>query len=299
MMINDGAAIIDRVGFACVTYQLGWTTNHSFRLANLSSERLAEAVARNLDDLEAMLGWMAGENLRFLRIGSSFVPFASHASMKIDWKSLCAERLRRIGREYGASGFRFSMHPGQYNVLNSPSPEVLSRTVAELSYSCGVLDLMGLDGSHKVVIHAGGVYGDRKGSLERLCGAVRALPDSVRARLAIENDDRHFTFEDVLSVCEKTGVAAVYDHHHQQLNPSGPIRGLLERARPLWGGSRPEVHLSSQKAGARPGAHDFTVRKSDLMELLRVLPFRADLMVEAKGKERAALDVLGMLREIE
>lgn len=71
---------------------------------------------------------------------------------------------------------------------------------------------------------------------------------------------------------------------------------MLERARPIWGESTPEVHISSQKPGARPGAHDLSVREADLGELLELLAFQVDLMVEAKAKEVAALEVLRMLR---
>jgi UV DNA damage endonuclease len=56
--------------------------------------------------------------------------------------------------------FRFSLHPGQYNVLNSENPEVVQNTRAELLYSCQVLELMGLDSSHKVVLHGGCRCGD-------------------------------------------------------------------------------------------------------------------------------------------
>ncbi len=288
---------IVRVGFACVTYDLGLTTNHNFRLCNLGPVKLQEAVSRNLDDLESILEWMSDKELRLFRVGSSVVPFASHRNLDFDWEPVCAGRLREIGDRYSSQGFRFSMHPGQYNVLNSPSLDVLERTVAELAYSCSVLDLMGLDGSHKVVIHGGGIYGDREKSLLRLEENIRRLPSSIKKRLVLENDDRHFSFAEIARVSLATKIPAIYDHHHNQLKPSENISELLRSAREVWN-AVPEIHISSQKPDARPGAHDFGIHEDDLKELLDLLPFQVDLMVEAKGKEVAALAVMEMLKRI-
>lgn len=295
--VGQAAGMIKRVGFACVMHGRKLSTSHTLRLANLSPESLARAVDRNLADLEAMLAWMEPRGLRLLRLGSSFVPFASHESMHFDWEPLCADGLRRIGRRFAALDFRFSMHPGQYTVLNSHSAEVRDRAVRELEYACRVLDLMGLDQSHKVVIHGGASGPD---AALRLIRAVEALPDGVRARLALENDERAFAFVDILGMCEDTGVSPVFDLHHHRLNPSDDIEGLLDRAASVWaaGGrhGRPKVHLSSQRPGARLGAHADMVDDRDALELCRMLPFDADCMVEAKHKEEAALRIMPVLR---
>lgn len=288
--------MIKRIGFACVMHGRKLSTNHTFRLASLSPDRLTQAVSRNLDDLESMLAWMEPSGLRLLRLGSSLVPFASHEVMAFDWEPLCAEGLHRIGARWAAQGFRFSLHPGQYNVLNSTSEDVRRRTVRELVYSCRVLDLMGLDASHKVVLHGGSGGAD---AARRLLQAVEALPDGVRARLVLENDERAFTFADIVSVCGATGLPPVFDLHHHRLNPSQDLPELLERAGVIWSRDarhgRPKVHLSSQRSGARPGAHADLVVEADALELCRVLPFDADCMVEAKHKEAAALRIAPVL----
>jgi UV DNA damage endonuclease len=291
---KGGAEVIVRVGFACVTYSLDLSTNHTLRLANLGSDRFRRALARNLEDLRAILAWMEPRGLRMFRIGSSLIPFASHPSMQWDWEPMARPLLDAIGREYSAKGFRFSLHPGQYNVLNSPNPSVLERTLAELDYSCRVLELMGLDQSHKVVIHGGGLYGDPVASRSRLLRVLADLPGRILSRLVLENDERYFSFGNVVGICEESGLPPVFDFHHHQLNPSADIRRLLFRAQELWD-CTPKVHLSSPAPGLRPGAHDLFVRREDLDQLLDLLPFDADLMIEAKAKEQAALGVLGML----
>jgi UV DNA damage endonuclease len=47
--------------------------------------------------------------------------------------------------------------------------------------------------------------------------------------------------------------------------------------------------MSSQRPNARTGAHDDLLHETDMATLVNVLPFEADVMVEAKAKEVAAL----------
>lgn len=286
----SSASLIRRVGFACVTSGLGLSTNHSFRLANLSRDRLARALEANLRDLEAMLAWMEPRGLRLLRLGSSFVPFASHAAMTLDWAAMAAPRLRVLGPRSVARGFRFSMHPGQYAVLNSTRSDVTERALAEVAYSCRLLDLMELDGSHKVVLHGGAVGGDKPAALARLAATVRAMPQSSRRRLVLENDETYYSLADLLPLSEALGVPLVFDAFHHALNPSPEAGALLTRVQAVWD-CRPKVHVSSQRPGARPGAHADRVEPADLQALVDLLPYDADLMVEAKAKEEAALRV--------
>lgn len=286
--------MIGRIGFPCVMSSLPLSTNHSFRLASLAPEKLAGTVERNLNDMEAILEWMGDHGMNLFRIGSSLVPFASHPSMKYDWREMAADRLRSIGRRYAELGFRFSLHPGQYNVLNSENPEVVQKTRAELLYSCQVLELMGLDSSHKVVLHGGCRCGDMKESKRRLVQEIRKLAQNVRARLVLENDERIFSIADILDVCRSTDQPAVFDIYHNKFLPSPGLPALLTHVQKTWGENdgRPKLHLSSQKPGGRAGAHDDMVRKEDLIELCETVSFDFDLMVEAKSKEVATLDVV-------
>ena len=297
-MSISNRSFIGRVGFACVGYDLGWSTSHTFRLASFSESRLVGAVEQNLSDMQSLLEWMQPRGLRMLRIGSSFIPFASHAVMNVDWAARFGSDLAALGRKFSAAGFRFSMHPGQYTVLNSPNPAVVEQAVAELSYAATVLDLMALDASHKVLIHIGGVYGDKVQSTQRLLRVVDTLPAVVRGRLAFENDERHYNFAEVVAISETTGVPAIFDLHHDQLYSCGDRQQWLQRAVRVWD-CTPKMHLSSQKPGARAGAHDVLIRCEDLRTLCDCLSFEVDLMIEAKGKEVAALEVLQWLgREV-
>ncbi len=288
---------IHRIGFACVLSDGSLSTNHTFRLANATEARMAETAHQNLDDLERMLFLMERGPLRMLRLGGSTIPLASHSAIKFDWKPLVAGRLREIGERYAARGFRFSNHPGQYTILSTDDPTILRNAIAELDYSATLLDLMGLDHEHKVIIHGGATYGDRITATDRLIRQLNGLPAHIRRRLVLENDERAFDLGQILAVSEATGLPVVFDLHHHQINPAEEdLAGLLKRVRTVWH-CRPKVHMSSQKPGARPGAHDILVHPEDLQTLCDLLPWEADVMVESKGKEVAAGEAWRWLRE--
>ncbi|MCS7082676.1 MAG: UV DNA damage repair endonuclease UvsE [Rhodothermia bacterium] len=282
------------LGFACMTVEPPRTTNHSFRLKNLTEEHARAYAERNVDDLEAILLWMLPyKRLRCFRVGSQLVPFASHERFVWDWAPWIGERLRTIGARFLPLGFRFSMHPGQYTVLNGPNEQIYARSLREVRYSIRVLELLGAqEREHGVVLHIGGVYGDKSESLRRLSQRLLELPEEERRRLALENDERLYTIADVVSLCEETGTLPIWDAHHHRLNPTTePLSGLMARLYALWEGRAPEVHLSSQRPDGPPGAHAEGVLAEDLAWLLERLPAPADLMLEAKSKERAALQV--------
>ena len=103
--------------------------------------------------------------------------------------------------------------------------------------------------------HVGGVYEDREAARARWVQAWGALPDRVRARLVLENDDLRFSAADVLWIAERTGVRCIFDHqHHWCFNPEG--LGVVEafgRILATWpeGGARPKMHFSSPRTEMR------------------------------------------------
>jgi UV DNA damage endonuclease len=279
-----------RLGYPCENRTLGATTNRTLRLDHLAPERVLAKVEANLQDLERILHWNAERGFRLFRIGQHLIPFASHPTFPYDWERVHGESLARLGALARALGQRLSMHPGQYVNPGSPNPEVVARSLEELRYSARLLELLGAEDG-VVVLHLGGVYGDRKRTADRFVEALQGEREILR-RLALEPDERLWTAEAVLKVAEHLGVRVVVDTLHHALNPG---RLSLEEALPLsfatWK-DRPKVHLASQDPAKRPGAHAFGVAQGDWERLLMALPVPADVMVEAKGKDLAALPLL-------
>jgi len=279
-----------RRGYPCENLTLGASTNHTLRLASLSEERARAKVAENLADLERILRWNPKEGFHLFRIGQHLIPFASHPAFPYDWERAHGAELARLGALARALGQRLSMHPGQYVNPGSPSPKVVERSLAELRYSARVLSLLQAE-EGVLVLHLGGAYGDRRRALRRFVENLRGEGEILRY-LALENDERLWSVEEVLEAAEALGVGVVVDALHHALNPGRlSLKEALALAFSTWRG-RPKVHLSSQDPGKRPGAHAFFVAREDWERLLGALPGPADLMLEAKGKERALEPVL-------
>jgi UV DNA damage endonuclease len=185
------------------------------------------------------------------------------------------------------------MHPGQYVVLNSPHRSVVKAAKAELSYHADFLDQLGLSGRHKIILHVGGLYGDRGASIQRFSKEFRALPRNVRTRSVLENDERSYGGEDVLPLCEALGIPMTFDYlHYTALTGHLPERQFLKDVCESWSTNdgEPEFHYSTQKSSSRRGSHAEMVDIQGFLRFLKVMPSKdVDLMLEAKAKDLALL----------
>jgi UV DNA damage endonuclease len=105
-----------------------------------------------------------------------------------------------------------------------------------------------------LVIHAGGSYGDPQASIERWVRSYEKLPEPVKRRLVLENDDTRFSAANVLWAHERTGVPLIFDiQHHWCLNPEGlPVADTFSRFIRSWpAGVRPKMHFSSPRTEMR------------------------------------------------
>ncbi|MDD5557397.1 MAG: UV DNA damage repair endonuclease UvsE [bacterium] len=290
-----------RIGYPCVNLSIGCTSARTFRLRSYSAARLAETVRLNLDCLLATLIENDARGVRFFRISSDLVPFASHPVCRLPWRRRFRDDLAGIGAFISARGMRVSMHPDRFTLINSPDRGVFLRSARELRYHADLLDAMGLDDSAKIQIHVGGVYGDRPGSIARFLRRHAALDGRVRRRLAIENDEGCYPAADCLAISRAAGVPVVLDvFHHRLLNRGEALRDLLPLVARTWRrrDGLPIVDYSCQEKGARRGAHARSLCERDFNAFLRESrPHDFDLMLEIKDKERSALRALRLARD--
>jgi UV DNA damage endonuclease len=288
-----------RVGYACINRSIGCTSGRTFRLASYSEKRLVETVEHSLDCLGRLLQWNRAHGIRFFRITSDLVPFASHPVCRVDWSRRFRAQFARLGRFVLRHKMRVSLHPDQFVLLNAREERVVRSSIAELEYQAKMLDLMGLGRSAKLQVHLGAAYGDKPGSKDVFCRQYERLPVAVRRRLAVENDDRIYTVADCLEVSERTGIPVVFDVFHHKLNSSGEsVAEALRKCAATWRRTDgpPMVDYSSQQPGARRGAH---AEHIDLRDFRRFAAQTAglpvDVMLESKDKEASALRAIAAL----
>lgn len=285
-----------KLGYPVTNLGLGITSSHTFRLANISEDQVYKTTAQNLEALEATLRWNASHGLMFYRISSGVVPFGSHPSMAYNWQEKFRDDFERIGKFIRENDFRISMHPGQFVVINSPIEAVYASSVRELEYHHQVLELLGLDRSHKIQFHLGGLYGDWETSSRIFAERYGRLHESLRQRLVIENDERMASVGDLLKLHEACGIPILFDTlHHQVKNEGETILAALKKVIKTW---KPEdgvpmIDYSNQNPLKKTGAHAETLDVERFRSFIRSLKgIDIDIMFEIKNKEASALQAL-------
>ncbi len=252
--------------------------------------RLAELGRANADALLASLQYCAGAGIGAFRINSQILPVKTHpeagyAVADLPGSAAIVARFKECGDFARQHGLRLSFHPDQFVVLNSPNPQTLAHSLAELDYQAEVAAWVGAD---TLNIHGGGAYGDKAAALRALRRNIARLPEPVRSRLTLENDDKVYTPVDLLPVCADTGVPLVYDVHHHRCLPDGlSIAEATARARATWR-TEPLFHLSSPLEGwngPKPERHHDFIDPKDFPR--EWLGWALTVEVEAKAKELA------------
>lgn len=290
-----------RLGYPCINWSMECRGNKTFRLKSYSEDRLVETVGANLDCLQQMLKWNVDNGLYFFRISSDLVPFASHEVNTFDWVDHFQSTFQSLGRFIRQHGMRISMHPDQFTVLNSKDADVVTRSIAELQYHASLLDAMDLPADAKMQIHVGGVYGDREASKTRFESNYKHLPDSVKRRLVIENDDRSYSVKDCLDISEQIGIPVLFDSFHHELLKNGESYSeAIELCSESWKTADGCLMLdySSQAKDERKGKHTEMINLDHFRAFLQSVDFRDfDIMLEIKDKETSALKALPVVEE--
>jgi UV DNA damage endonuclease len=289
--------MIHTVGYAGVCLGLPErSVSRAVRLANATPARLRELIRLNLTDLLAILAYNVCERLCLFRINQGVIPLLSHPANTLPWCEEFAPLLRENGDYIKSHGLRVSMHPGQYTVLNSENPAVVDAALAEVAAACRVLDTMGLDRRHKIVIHVGAGKPDRLAARARWEAVWPRVPELVRARLVLENDDRTFSVQDLLPLCRRLGIPLVFDRLHHFANPGAwadrPVAEIMAEVAQTWtpADGLPKVHFSSQDPDKKPGAHAYWLDKNDFLAFAAEMnDFTVDMMAECKGKDLALI----------
>lgn len=288
-----------KIGYACIPVTVNYKTTRSFMLKNFNYDRFYEAAKGNLLDLLHILKSNIDKNIYFFRISSDIIPFASHEINDIEWWNIFKNELAEIGQFIKANSIRVSMHPGQYTVLNSPSEETVLRSIKELDYHAHFLDSLGIDYSHKLVLHVGGVYSDKFSAMERFIKNFYKLSQSTRNRLIVENDEKSYSIEEVLSICNELNIPAVFDNLHHKYNPSmeDNIEHILGEVKKTWKekDGNMKLHYSDESPEKRAAAHsDYVITGNFLHYYNIVKPFDADIMLEVKDKDISAIKCINV-----
>ena len=272
------------------------TAKHLSRFSEEEQKkRLSDICLANASALLEALAFCHQKQIGGFRINSQILPLKTHPQLGYDVADL--PKAGQIVNHFMACGdfsrehdIRTTFHPDQFIVLSSMNPDVVRRSVADLEYQAEVAQWVNAD---VINIHAGGVYNDKQSALNRLRKTIDSLPEAVRKRLTLENDDKSYSPEDLLPVCTDTDTPLVYDvHHHRCLKDNLSVGEATHLSADTWN-REPLFHLSSPINGWQSPDirkhHDF-IDINDFPRIWRSMEITVE--VEAKAKEVAVLKLM-------
>ena len=267
------------------------------------SKRLLDIAIKNIKNTERIIKYNNAYGVKLYRLTSKLIPLATHKELEEwDWENDLKPYFKLLGDTIKKYNIRVSFHPDHFVLLNSLKEEVLNTSIKDLKYHSKICDLMEMDNNTKLVIHIGGMYGDKKSAIERFYKVFELLYENIKKRIILENDDKIYTAEDVLNISEILDIPMVLDVHHDFCNPSSvDLENLIERVYDTWKNQKcpPKLHFSSPKSEKDFRAHSDYINSKDFLNFLsmskKVDGRDIDIMLESKKKD---LSVYKLIDEI-
>ena len=119
------------------------------------------------------------------------------------------------------------------------------------------------------------------------------FPTEVKSKIIIENDDKTYTAQETLNLCNELSLPMVLDIHHHNCNNNGEnIYELIPQIFLTWKNEKlpPKLHFSSPREGEKDRKHsDFINAKDFVIFLENIKHFNTDIdiMLECKEKDLA------------
>lgn len=267
----------------------------------------------SLGYLREIFAYLGKAGLDMYRMSSELAPYVTHPDHPRFHRQLeeCEAEIRALGEQARKQDLRLSFHPSQYILLASPEERITRASAAEFAWQATMLDWMGLGPEAVVVTHVGGAYDDKPAAMARWIRNYEALPEAVRARIVLENDDRIYGVNEVRWIHDRCGVRLVFDYqHHLIVNPDRtPLREALQTCLGTWpAGVKPKIHFSCpatayRQVAVRGGkANETQAAPPDVRNhadfvgpfefawfMSEVGDLAFDVMLEAKAKDAAVL----------
>jgi UV DNA damage endonuclease len=286
--------VTPRLGLVCITTSddVRFRTITRTRFLSFDAtkrrETLDELYRDNLKRLNNAVSYCTINNIRLYRLSSAMFPMSDlpEDSTGAEVLRSLADEMAAIGDRANRFGLRLVLHPDQFVVLNSDNPQIIETSIRVLENHALVMDLLQQPRSQWAAMN---IHGGKGGKPDLLVENLKKLPDSVRTRVTLENDEHAYGAYEILDVCQRAGVAMVFDVHHHVVHdkitdledPS--IADILRQARDTW--ENPDwqlVHLSSGREGIHDRAHhDF------ILQVPSAYANAPWVEVEAKAKENA------------
>lgn len=185
---------------------------------------------------------------------------------------------------------------------------MIENSIRDLEFHSELLQLLKLppqlDRDAVMILHMGGVFGDKAATLDRFRENYKRLSQDIKNRLVLENDDVSWSVHDLLPTCEELNIPLVLDfHHHNIIFDSDKLREgtldimqLYDRIRATW--TRKGITQKMHYSEPTPEAITPRQRRKHNPRVAHLPPCdpTMDLMIEAKDKEQAVFELMRMYK---
>lgn len=222
-----------------------------------SKEKIQQTWVNNCKNLLLLLKKIHLLGIKVFRFSSNLLPLFDCVDPEYHNHTELLVILNDIGEFVKVNNIRLSSHPDQFSVLSSDNQKVIDNSFKILSYHAWIMDQMKLDLSPYYAIN---IHGGKKGNSNILIDSINKLPNNVKSRLTLENDERSYNVSDLLKVYSETHVPVLFDSHHHTFNDAlMTIEEGLELCKTTWNNIKPLTHLSNTEPGLEKG--NFTERR--------------------------------------
>ena len=339
--------MIKKIGFACKwidrpdqvngisakddakQYNTGSTTiswlNRQTR--DIAEQKLWDLMECNIESTRKLVERVSklDENLRMVRLSSDILPAYTESSWRDFWrksdvKDYCERKFRVVGDLARKNGVRLSMHPGQFTVLASDSPDIVNRSIEEFEYHADMARFMGYGKQFqdfKINVHIAGRAGP-----EGIRAAYKRLTPEARNCITIENEENAWGLDECLTLVDLLPI--VLDIHHHWVREGeylDPSDNRVAQVLSSWRGVRPTMHYSVSREDVLTGhcpntlpdyktllesghkkaklrAHSDFYWNKEVNNWAISFTDQFDIMCESKGKNLASIELYKQMKGI-
>lgn len=292
-------ATLPELGLVCITVsqEVRFRTITRTRYLQFDQKERKKALKSiyedNLQRLNSALTFCEKHSIKLYRMTSNLFPLCDIEDRIGEnlLESMSAD-LAKIGERAAKLGIRMVLHPDQFVVLSSEKPQVVENSINILQTHARIMDMLGLPRSSWALMN---IHGGKSGRGKELVEVISQLPENIKSRLTLENDENAYSTSEILEVCQNARIPLVFDAHHHICHEKldsyddESVTKMFYAARETW--DNPDyqlVHISNGKDAFNDRKHSDLI--TDMPEVYRQAPW---IEVEAKSKEEAIAHLRG------
>ena len=203
-------------------------------------------------------------NIQGYRVSSSLAPILTHKNLRLrvaDLPNFAAIKAvcESIKQLLAAHPLRISAHPSEYITFTSDNQDCIDNSITDLEQHAEIFDLLGLPQDYRspLNIHVR-QEGDAQAIADKVLRVYDSLPDNIRNRLVLENNDNNKGVWSVRNLIKyfhcARGIPVTFDSLHHSILPDGMTeRDAFNAAHDTWP-TVPIFHYSEGIDGTRKHA---------------------------------------------